>query len=282
MQRRGTAKVAALFGPIILMWFAVLAIIGVVCIAQEPRVLAAFNPIHGTTFLLQQRADRVHRARAWSSSPSRVPRRSTPISGISAASRSRPLGSAWRCRRSPQLPGTGRARARQPGRDRKPLFPDVSGLGVVAGRTPHHYGHGDRQPGRDNRRLFCHPAGHPARAPAARRHSPHVRRDGRPDLPAARQLAAARRRAAAGRRLQELQRAGRRLWRCGDGHDDHDLLDGVLRLLEAVAMARVAGCRPDRAAACSSSRCSSPPTSSRSSKARGCRWRSPFRSCSSC
>src|ERR1700704_1961943 len=31
MQRRGTAKVAALFGPIILVWFAVLAIIGVVC-----------------------------------------------------------------------------------------------------------------------------------------------------------------------------------------------------------------------------------------------------------
>jgi KUP system potassium uptake protein len=53
MQRRGTAKVAALFGPIILIWFAVIATVGVVCIAQEPRVLAAFNPIHGTTFLLQ-------------------------------------------------------------------------------------------------------------------------------------------------------------------------------------------------------------------------------------
>jgi KUP system potassium uptake protein len=53
MQRRGTAKVAALFGPIILVWFAVLAIIGVVCISQEPRVLAAFNPVHGVTFLLR-------------------------------------------------------------------------------------------------------------------------------------------------------------------------------------------------------------------------------------
>ena len=52
MQRRGTAKVAALFGPIILLWFAMLATIGVVWIAQEPRVLAALNPIHGITFLL--------------------------------------------------------------------------------------------------------------------------------------------------------------------------------------------------------------------------------------
>jgi KUP system potassium uptake protein len=52
MQRRGTAKVAALFGPIILLWFAVLAAVGVMWIAQEPRVLAAFNPVHGVTFLL--------------------------------------------------------------------------------------------------------------------------------------------------------------------------------------------------------------------------------------
>ena len=44
MQSRGTAKVAAFFGPIILVWFAVLAAIGVICIAEEPRVLAAFNP----------------------------------------------------------------------------------------------------------------------------------------------------------------------------------------------------------------------------------------------
>ena len=51
MQGRGTARVAALFGPIIMAWFAVIAIMGVVCIAEEPRVLAAFNPIYGATFL---------------------------------------------------------------------------------------------------------------------------------------------------------------------------------------------------------------------------------------
>jgi KUP system potassium uptake protein len=53
MQRRGTAKVALLFGPVILVWFAVLAIIGVVCISHEPRVLAAFNPAHGVSFILR-------------------------------------------------------------------------------------------------------------------------------------------------------------------------------------------------------------------------------------
>jgi KUP system potassium uptake protein len=52
MQRRGTAKVGAFFGPIILVWFATLALIGIVRIAENPGVLAAFNPAYGVTFLL--------------------------------------------------------------------------------------------------------------------------------------------------------------------------------------------------------------------------------------
>jgi KUP system potassium uptake protein len=51
MQSRGTARVAALFGPIIVVWFVVIAVMGAVCVAQEPRVLSAFNPIYGATFL---------------------------------------------------------------------------------------------------------------------------------------------------------------------------------------------------------------------------------------
>jgi len=52
MQRRGRARVASLFGPIILVWFATLATIGVLCILEEPSVLRAFNPGYGVTFLL--------------------------------------------------------------------------------------------------------------------------------------------------------------------------------------------------------------------------------------
>ena len=52
MQRHGTARVAALFGPIILVWFAALAVMGVICIVEEPSVLGAFNPGYGVTFLL--------------------------------------------------------------------------------------------------------------------------------------------------------------------------------------------------------------------------------------
>ncbi len=51
MQRYGTATVGKLFGPIIVVWFAVLALVGVVQIAQQPAILAALNPLHAFAFL---------------------------------------------------------------------------------------------------------------------------------------------------------------------------------------------------------------------------------------
>ena len=51
VQSRGTAKVAACFGPITLVWFVALATAGIWHVAQNPSVLAAFNPLHGVSFL---------------------------------------------------------------------------------------------------------------------------------------------------------------------------------------------------------------------------------------
>src|ERR1051326_3196051 len=45
LQRAGTARVGAMFGPVMLVWFAVIAILGVIQIVQEPHVLAAINQI---------------------------------------------------------------------------------------------------------------------------------------------------------------------------------------------------------------------------------------------
>ena len=52
IQRRGTASVGALFGPVMVLWFAVLALLGGLSIIQHPDVLAAVNPIYGFNFLL--------------------------------------------------------------------------------------------------------------------------------------------------------------------------------------------------------------------------------------
>jgi KUP system potassium uptake protein len=52
VQSRGTAKVAAFFGPITLVWFMAIAVAGAAHIGQNPDVLRAFNPVHGAAFLI--------------------------------------------------------------------------------------------------------------------------------------------------------------------------------------------------------------------------------------
>jgi len=52
VQSRGTARVAAFFGPIMSVWFAVIGLAGLPHILANPVVLFAFNPIHALSFLL--------------------------------------------------------------------------------------------------------------------------------------------------------------------------------------------------------------------------------------
>jgi KUP system potassium uptake protein len=51
VQSRGTAKVAALFGPIMVVWFVAIALPGLVWIVADPGVLWALNPLYGVFFL---------------------------------------------------------------------------------------------------------------------------------------------------------------------------------------------------------------------------------------
>ena len=55
-QRRGTASVGALFGPVMLIWFSTLALMGLYNIATSPEVFRAVNPIYGINFLIQNRS----------------------------------------------------------------------------------------------------------------------------------------------------------------------------------------------------------------------------------
>ena len=50
LQSRGTASVGAMFGPMMLAWFGVLAILGIWHVAQRPDVLAAINPMYAWQF----------------------------------------------------------------------------------------------------------------------------------------------------------------------------------------------------------------------------------------
>ena len=46
LQSKGTARIAAFFGPVTLLWFVVIAALGVAQIVQQPAVLGALNPVH--------------------------------------------------------------------------------------------------------------------------------------------------------------------------------------------------------------------------------------------
>ena len=50
VQRRGTAAVGVLFGPIMVLWFFTLAVLGISGISHNPHVLEAVNPLHALRF----------------------------------------------------------------------------------------------------------------------------------------------------------------------------------------------------------------------------------------
>jgi len=52
VQSRGTARVAAFFGPVMLVWFAVIAIAAIHPIARHPEVLLSLNPLYAVSFML--------------------------------------------------------------------------------------------------------------------------------------------------------------------------------------------------------------------------------------
>ena len=53
VQSRGTARVGLLFGPIMLVWFAVIMVLGAMHAFDDPRVLFSLNPLYGVGFLIR-------------------------------------------------------------------------------------------------------------------------------------------------------------------------------------------------------------------------------------
>ncbi len=52
LQRRGTAKVGALFAPVMMVYFTVIAVLGTIQIVQTPTILAAINPYYAVMFFV--------------------------------------------------------------------------------------------------------------------------------------------------------------------------------------------------------------------------------------
>jgi KUP system potassium uptake protein len=57
VQRFGTAKIGVSFGPIMVIWFATLAVLGIIQVLKYPEVLWAFSPHYGVQYLIYERGE---------------------------------------------------------------------------------------------------------------------------------------------------------------------------------------------------------------------------------
>jgi KUP system potassium uptake protein len=56
IQSNGTATIGHLFGPVMLIWFVTIAVLGISGILKHPSVLAAINPVYGLSYLFSNGA----------------------------------------------------------------------------------------------------------------------------------------------------------------------------------------------------------------------------------
>ena len=248
VQSRGTSKVAAFFGPIMIVWFVVIAIAGLVNISDDLHVLAGDQSLLWRQFLAGHGhiglvtlglvflavtggealyADLGHFGRK-------------PIQA--ALAMPRPTGPAAQLFRTRRL-GAGRFSG-----DRKPVLPHGAGDAAAADDRA-----GDRrdchcQPSGDYRRLFSGRPGDPAWIVAPPGHSPHFGSPSRADLHSARNDGAPRWRSAAGWTVPHLERAGLGLRHCGYDHHGGRRHSRSDRGVEVVEMETVAGGRVGGAA----------------------------------
>ena len=129
-QSRGTARVAAFFGPVMCVWFAIIAIAAISPIMRHPEVLLALNPLLRR---LVHAASRHHRLRHAGRGVSRRHRRRgalcRPRAFRQTADPDR-LALHRAAVAGAELSGPGRARHRRSQGGREPVLPDVSGLGA--------------------------------------------------------------------------------------------------------------------------------------------------------
>jgi KUP system potassium uptake protein len=54
LQSRGTEKIGKLFGPVMVVWFLVIALLGIIAIVKAPEILRAVNPLYGAALFTRE------------------------------------------------------------------------------------------------------------------------------------------------------------------------------------------------------------------------------------
>ena len=214
-QSRGTARVAAFFSPIMVVFFAVNAVLGIVHIASDWRILEALSPIPGAEFIhargtvgfivLGSVFLAVTGAEALYADMGHFGRR--------------PIQAAWLFIVLPALIcnylGQGALILNDPKAVENPFYLMAPSWALGAARSSVDRRDRDREPGRHHGRLFARQPGDPARIAASARNRPHLLHPGGADFHPPRHPRAAARSPGPGAAVPFVGRASQRLWHRG-------------------------------------------------------------------
>ena len=221
IQQRGTASIGGVFGPIMIVWFSVLALLGIYQVVEYPSILKALNPLYGV--------------RMFSSHPTGSLLALGAIFLVVTGSEALyadmghfghvPIRRAWWAVVFPALTvnyfGQGALIVSNPAANRESVLLDVAVVGTHPAGHPGDARHRHRLSGADFRRVFAHTAGSATRVPAPSPDPTHVGAGVRSDLHPPGQLAVDGQLPHPGAHVQDLicSRSGIRSRR---HHDDGD------------------------------------------------------------
>ena len=190
VQKRGTASIARVFSPIMIVWFTVLGALGLRQILRHPSVLRAISPTYGIDLFV----DHPWRAFLALGSIFLVVTGGEALYADMGHFGRRPIQISWYVMVLPALLlnyfGQAALLAEDPEGIESPFYNLAPDVGHHAARDPGDDGDRDRVAGVDHRRLLAHDAGGATRLPAPPQDPPHLGAPHRTGVRAARELAA--------------------------------------------------------------------------------------------
>ena len=192
IQFKGASRIGIVFGPVLVVWFVVIAVLGLAQIVRQPQILWAFDPCLGLAFLSQAG---FHEALLILGALMLVVTGGEAMYADLGHFGAQPIRVSWFAHRLSrahrQLSRPGRLSAeRRAGGQRQLVLQHGAGGGDLSADPARHGRHRHRLAGADLRRLLALLAGDRHRPAAAHRRPTHGSRPFRPDLHPVRQLGA--------------------------------------------------------------------------------------------
>ncbi len=237
VQSKGTGHIGQVFGPIMLLWFVCLAVLGVSSVIQSPQILESFSPLHGSGTSgaglrgLGECLSRLNRRRSFICRYGTLRERAYSSRLVYDCAPEFAAAVSWT--RGALAPGAGR-------RGQSLLSPGPQLADLPVSRT------GDDRdrhclPSLTQWGLLLHPASDPLGLSAPHAHSAYLRSTHWADLCARAQLVPVRRDDQSGSAVRLVDQLGRRLWHCRVRHHGHDDPLALCNRATHVALARARG-----------------------------------------